>query len=81
MLHNLRLSKGLLKEKYTFPERSEQTCGSSSSRHKSMVPKIVSEHVTKTLSLDDPVTRSKGRNEIQDIRREKPSSADPVYRP
>ena len=35
-----------------------------------MVPKIVSDYVKEIYSLDDPITRSKTRNEIQDISRE-----------
>ena len=46
-----------------------------------MVQKIVSEHVKKTLSSDDHFSRPKSRNEIQDIRREKPGYAGPIYRP
>ena len=39
------------------------------------------EHVKKTLNPDDPITRSKTRNEMQDIRREKSAYADWMYRP
>ena len=46
-----------------------------------MVPKIVSEHVKKTLSPDDQITQSKTRNGMQDIRRVEPAYADPVCRP
>ena len=38
-----------------------------------MVTKIVLEHVKKTLSLDDPMTRSKTRNKTEDIRKVKPA--------
>ena len=30
--------------------------------------------------MDDPITRSKTRNEIQGIKKEKPAYADPIYR-
>ena len=45
-----------------------------------MVLKLVSHHVKKILSMDDPFFRSKIRNEIQNISREKPAYPDPMYR-
>ena len=47
---------------------------------KSNIAKLVLEHVKKTLSPDDPNTRPKTRNKIQDIRRET-TYADPIHRP
>ena len=48
-----------LKEKSIFPERSVQDIDQVVQVPKSIVPKIVSEHVKKILNPDDPVTRSK----------------------
>ena len=64
-----------------FPDRSVQHVDQVFQVPKSIVPEIISGHVKKTLSLHDPITRSKIRNEMQDIRREKPAYADSVYRP
>ena len=47
----------------------------------SMIPKIILEHVEKTLSSDDHFCQPKKGNEIQDVRRGKPGYADPIYRP
>ena len=56
------ISKVPFKEKSIFPERSVQHTDQVVPN--SMVPKIVLEHVKKTLSLDDLITRSKTRNKI-----------------
>ena len=75
------ISKVPLKEKSIFPERSVKHRDQVVQVPKFIVPKIVSEHVKKTLSLDNPIIKSKTRNEMQDIRREKPAYADSIYRP
>ena len=41
---------------------------------------MVLESVNKTLSPNDPITRSKTRNEMQDVRWEKPAYPDSIYR-
>ena len=65
-------SKVLSKGKSAFSERSIQHEDQVIQVPKFMIPKIVSEHVKKTLSQDDSITRSKTRNEMPDIRGEKP---------
>ena len=72
--------KVLLKERLFF-QRSVLYVDIVVQVPKSMIPKVVLEHVKKTLSLEDPIIRSKTRNEMQDIRKEKPAYADPIYRP
>ena len=70
-----------LKEKSISPERLVQHIDQVVQIPKSIVPKVVSEHVKKTLDPDDQLTRSKIRNDMQDIRRKKTAYADPINRP
>ena len=59
VMQSKKISKLPLKEKSIFPERSAEHTDQVFQVPKSIVPKIVSDHLKKTLSPDDLITRSK----------------------
>ena len=65
------ISKVPFKEKFIFPERSVQYIDQVVQAPKSIVPKIVVEQLKKTLCLDNALTKSKRKNGMQNISREK----------